>query len=76
MAFRQVVLATAPDLVARYPLGSGLGSYPLTFPEVRPWGIAGNVNAAHNDWIQVTCETGLPGAGLGLAVLALLVRGC
>lgn len=76
LQLRKVVLETLPELVRRYPWGSGLGTYPLVFSEVRPWGIYGYVNAAHNDWVQIAVESGVVGSALALAGLGQLLLAC
>ncbi len=49
------------DLIKKFPLlGAGLGSFPWSFTEVRPAGVIGRWREAHNDWLQIVTELGLP----------------
>ncbi len=49
-------------LVAEHPfLGSGLGTFTAVYPHVRTFPTDLFVNAAHNDYVQLTVETGLLG---------------
>jgi len=64
------------QIVRDFPLfGVGLGCWPEIFPRYRPapwspifW------NAAHNDYVQLAAETGLPGVGLLIWFFWLAVR--
>lgn len=51
--------------------GSGAGSFYSTFPTYRTGEIAGFFDFAHNDYLQIVTEYGLPGALL-FAAIALL----
>jgi O-antigen ligase len=49
------------QLIRKNPLhGSGLGTFPWSFPPVRPVGLHDRWLEAHNDYIQIVTETGLP----------------
>ncbi len=49
------------DLVKQNPLlGTGLGTYPYAFPSVRPPGAQLRYNEAHNDYLHIVTELGLP----------------
>lgn len=76
MAMRKAVVRDGLKCVAARPwLGSGPGTFHLAFQEHRPTGIRAYVNAAHNDYMQVLVETGVPGLVLFACVLGLpLVR--
>ncbi len=75
MAMRQAVVRQGLQCVAERPwLGSGPGTFHLAFQEHRPPGIRAYVNVAHNDYMQVLVEMGIPGlilfgVGLGLPLL-------
>ncbi len=75
LAMRQEVLREGLNCVADRPLlGSGPGTFHLAFQEHRPPGIRAYVNVAHNDYMQVLVETGIPGlllflVGMGLPLL-------
>jgi O-antigen ligase len=60
------------DVLRAYPwLGSGGGTFYITFPEHRQKDIISFFDYAHNDYAQLASETGLVGIGLlGLIVLA------
>ncbi len=66
--FAQVALRAAASV---FPFGSGLGSFVPFYAmfETPPEISQSYVNHAHNDWLELTLETGLP--GLILAVLFL-----
>ena len=66
----------ALGIAREYPwLGSGGGTFYVTFPKHRPKEINAYFDFAHNDYIQILTETGVAGlALLGLVVaLTLLV---
>jgi O-antigen ligase len=53
--------------------GSGAGSFYVTFPKYRPETIPQFYDYAHNDYAQLTAETGVVGIGLlGLVVVITL----
>lgn len=69
---RLTVARLAPALALERPvLGSGPGTFHLAFQEHRPPGLRAYVNVAHNDYVQVLVDTGLPGLVLFLAALGL-----
>jgi O-antigen ligase len=48
------------ELIKKYPLlGTGLGTFPWSFTEARPAGLALRWREAHNDWLQIVTELGL-----------------
>ena len=62
-------------LVADHPLlGSGLGTFTAVYPQVRTFPINLFVNAAHNDYVQLTVETGLLGMLCAAAFLFLVFQ--
>ena len=64
------------SLIAEYfPWGSGLGTFASAYTVVEPAEqlFPLIVNHAHNDWLEVVAETGLPGVALVIALLAWLV---
>ncbi len=72
MAMRAAVVRDGLKCVAQRPwLGSGPGTFHLAFQEHRPVGIRAYVNVAHNDYMQVLVETGVPGLILFAVVLGL-----
>lgn len=69
---RLAVARLAPAVTLDRPLlGSGPGTFHLAFQEHRPPGLRAYVNVAHNDYVQVAVETGVPGLLLFLAALGL-----
>jgi O-antigen ligase len=56
------------------PLGSGLGSFQQLYQLREPPETIGHavVNHAHNDWLEVALELGLPGVALAAAFLIWL----
>jgi hypothetical protein len=65
----------AMDMIKDYPLtGSGGGTFYAAFPKYRPGAISAYFDYAHNDYVQITTDTGLIGLGLlGLVVLSTFV---
>ncbi len=49
------------NLIKHNPLfGTGLGTFPYSFPTVRPPGAQLRYNEAHSDYLQIVIELGLP----------------
>ena len=72
---RVTILKDSLKMVAQRPLlGWGFGTFPVVYPSFRSFYTNLSVNAAHNDFIEVTVETGLLGLGLTVAFLYLLYR--
>lgn len=64
-------------LIAQRPLlGTGLGSFMDAFAAIREVGMVPNWNAAHNTYLELMLELGLPAALLLLAAEAWLVWRC
>ncbi|MBE0619353.1 MAG: O-antigen ligase family protein [Burkholderiales bacterium] len=61
----------AVDMIKDYPMtGSGGGTFYTAFPNYRPGIISAYFDFAHNDYVQLTTDTGAIGLGLlGLVVL-------
>lgn len=60
------------DLVAAFPLfGTGAGTFEFAFARYRTPGIPGFYDYAHNDYLQLLTETGLPGLVLALLPVGL-----
>lgn len=60
------------ELIGRtFPAGTGLGSFPLIYPLIEDPAMVGRtfVNHAHNDYLELLLETGLPGLILLVAFL-------
>jgi len=63
------------DIIRDHPLtGTGLGSYGLAYPQYDTRGGALRVEQAHNDYLQVLSDAGIPGALLGLFFIVTLFR--
>lgn len=63
-----------PAITAFWPLGSGIGTFTRVFPLYEQDTLIGgaSINAAHNDYVQLLLEGGLPAAlliGAGIALL-------
>ncbi len=72
-AIRLEILRDSVRLVAAHPLlGSGLGTFTAVYPQVRTFPTNLFVNAAHNDYVQLTVETGLAGMLSALGFLYLV----
>lgn len=64
-------------MLADHPLvGVGLGAWGAAFPryDTSPW-LGTRAHRAHNDLLQLVCETGLPGLALSAAALAAVAGG-
>jgi O-antigen ligase len=72
---RVVIWRTTLNLIADYPwLGVGLGAFPTAYTRYDPAGGFLEVNAVHNDYLQLLSETGVVGGLLGVLFLVFLVR--
>lgn len=70
---RMRALPTLASLVTRYfPWGSGIGSFDAVFRIVEPFDVLKPTyfNHAHDDYVEVLIEAGLPGAVILLGALA------
>src|SRR5262249_5504358 len=56
-------------------LGWGLGTFPVVYPRFRTFYTKFFVNEAHNDYLQLTVETGLAGLAIAFWFLLLTFRG-
>jgi O-antigen ligase len=55
--------------------GTGLASYVSVFPTYQdPKWVPGRIDHAHNDWLELLCETGFAGLALYLAAILSLYR--
>ncbi|RMF73130.1 MAG: O-antigen ligase domain-containing protein, partial [Acidobacteria bacterium] len=71
-AGRGEVYRTSMRIVAEHPLfGTGAGTFALIWGRYRPPAIQGAYNYAHNDYLQVLIETGIPGLLAALAPIVL-----
>jgi O-antigen ligase len=67
---RARILQPTIDLIGRYfPFGSGFGTYPVVYRQIEPFRNLSleYINQAHNDFLQLSVEAGLP------AMLLLLI---
>jgi O-antigen ligase len=55
-------------------LGWGLGTFPVVYPQFRSFYTNFFVNEAHNDYLQLLCETGVLGFGIMLWFVVTLYR--
>jgi O-antigen ligase len=73
---RLAVYRATLELWQRAPLwGWGLGAFRVVFPAVQPGEVSATVTYwhAHNDWLELLATTGIAGAALVLAGLAVVV---
>lgn len=76
MHFRMALYSAAIELIADFPwLGVGLGAFGHAYHPYRPVGVDGFVEHAHNDWLQLSAETGILGAGIFAAGVAVYLSG-
>jgi O-antigen ligase len=72
---RLTMVEDSLKMVRQRPLlGWGFGTFPVVYPSFRSFYTDLAVNAAHNDFVEVTVETGLLGAALMVAFIYLLYR--
>jgi O-antigen ligase len=58
---RTIVWGRGLQILEKSPLvGTGLGTFPWSFTSVRPAGLTLRWREAHNDWLQIATELGLP----------------
>jgi O-antigen ligase len=70
---RQQIVTNSLALAAEFaPVGSGLGTFPAIYPMVENPATVGRVyvNHAHNDYLELAVETGLPGVAIIIFFLA------
>lgn len=73
VASRQQILANSLDLAFQFsPVGSGLGTFAKVYPQSEDLSAVDRVyvNHAHNDYVELAIEMGLPGIVLILLFLA------
>ena len=77
IASRQEMLEGSAKLFQTFGMaGSGIGTYAKLYPQIENPGEVGRiyVNHAHNDYLEVAIETGLPGILLIIAFIAWWVQ--
>ena len=70
----QIARDSVAMIKARPVLGWGLGTFPTVYPKFRTFYADVFINAAHNDYVQATTETGLLGFATAFAFLAVVYR--
>ncbi len=72
---RLTMLEDSLQMVCRRPLlGWGFGTFTTVYPSFRSFYTDLSVNAAHDDFLELTVETGLAGLALTIAFVYLLYR--
>ena len=70
-----MIWQTSRALAAMYPIaGVGYGAFEGSMPLYQPEPRGMMINHAHNQYLQMVAETGIPGVLLALAVVWALVR--
>ena len=60
---RSAIWADTASLIREHPLlGTGLGTFGIVYPQVQTTALNFQVDHAHNDYLEVATELGLPGA--------------
>jgi len=73
--FRKHVASDSLRMLRDYPLtGVGLGNFQNAYPRYQSFASDLWIDHAHNDYVEALAETGVPGALLMLAALALFLR--
>ncbi len=63
-------------LIRNHPLGVGPGGFPSAYPPFQPEGFGGlRVYHAHNDYLEIMAETGIPGLLLLVLSMGILLIG-
>jgi hypothetical protein len=57
---RELAISTVHMIAAHPWLGTGLGTWPMVYPQYAVVDVGLVANQAHNDWLQWTAEGGLP----------------
>jgi len=65
---------TLKVIAEHFPLGAGFGAYHVAYTQYDTLSGVLRVEQAHNDYLQVLADAGLPGLVLGLLFLYLFVR--
>ncbi|MBN8731813.1 MAG: O-antigen ligase family protein [Acidobacteria bacterium] len=74
LVFRKQIYLSGMDMLADRPLaGFGLGAFSAAYPAYALFDNGRFVNLAHNDWLQIAVEAGLPGLALLVTFAALLL---
>jgi O-antigen ligase len=72
---RPMIWRVSRELVARYPVtGVGYGAYEGAMPLYQPEPRGMMINHAHDQYLQVAAEAGVPGLALAIVALVMLVR--
>ena len=72
---RPMIWRMSRELIARYPAtGVGFGAFEGAMPLYQPEPRGFLMNHAHNEYLQIAAETGIPGALLALAAAFTLIR--
>jgi O-antigen ligase len=73
---RLTIMKDSLKMVRQRPLlGWGFGAFAIAYPSFRSFYTDFTVNAAHDDFLEITVETGVLGLGVAVAFLYLLYRG-
>ena len=54
--------------------GTGIGTFAWGFPKYRPEGLNVMANFAHNDYLQIACETGILGLVIALWLFVVVIK--
>ena len=65
---------TAKVIESNMPLGAGFGAFPVAYTRFDTLSGFARVEQAHNDYLQVVADAGIPGLLLGLLFLFFLFR--
>ena len=75
LAGRREILLSALALATAHPwTGTGLGTFEVMYPAAALYDPGLRIDHAHNDWLEVAVEGGIPLASLCLTVIAVTLR--
>jgi len=71
---RTMIWRGVVNMITDSPLGVGLGGFSARFPQYQPRGFSvSRVRHAHNDYLELLSELGIPGAALLFLTIAVLL---
>lgn len=70
----QIWAVSGKVVMHHFPLGAGVGAFPLAYERFDPSGGFERVEQAHNDYLQLLADAGIIGAVIGIGFLFLFFR--
>ncbi len=74
--YRWPIMTSTLEIIRRNPwFGTGLGTWPVVYPEFARFDIGVVVNQAHCDWLQWTADGGIPYLAAIITFVVIVLRG-